>query len=216
MNHQAPIFPTWTMPSGRCQNLLELEMNPVPMDFHEKMRLRAATFRVTRLYPGPVGELLSRELLTWEEFGYRLGDGRLVMRLVDHVLTTPLAQSDSAKSRLSTGNSHAGPGGYAPGSAQRWMSRPSSAAEGQRPLHPSPDLDQEGRLMDNPLTQSVGRSVEPMAVTDTQSQMTLEQAGRLAVIAVAADLECWARTASVDGNVGLNDLTRTLDLIRGA
>ena len=48
-------------------------MSPVPMDHHEKMRLRAAAFRVTRLYPGPVGELLSRELLTWEEFGYRLG-----------------------------------------------------------------------------------------------------------------------------------------------
>ena len=65
-------------------------MSPVPMDHHEKMRLRAAAFRVTRLYPGPVGEMLSRELLTWEEFGYRLGGGQLVMRLVDHVLKTPL------------------------------------------------------------------------------------------------------------------------------
>jgi hypothetical protein len=46
---------------------------PVPMDHHEKMRIRAAAFRVTRLYPGPAGEMLSRELLTWEEFGYRLG-----------------------------------------------------------------------------------------------------------------------------------------------
>ena len=34
-------------------------MTPVPMDHHEKMRLRAAAFRVTRLYPGPVGEVLS-------------------------------------------------------------------------------------------------------------------------------------------------------------
>lgn len=55
----------------------------------ERARLRAAAFRVTRLYPGPVGELVSRELLTWEEFGYRLGGGRLVMRLVEHVLTAP-------------------------------------------------------------------------------------------------------------------------------
>ena len=67
-------------------------MTPVPMDHHEKMRLRAAAFRVTRLYPGPVGEVLSRELLTWEEFGYRLGGSQLVMRLVDHVLKTPLGQ----------------------------------------------------------------------------------------------------------------------------
>ena len=69
-------------------------MSPVPMDHHEKMRLRAAAFRVTRLYPGPVGELLSRELLTWEEFGYRLGGGQLVMRLVDHVLKTPIAPAN--------------------------------------------------------------------------------------------------------------------------
>ena len=63
---------------------------PVPMDHHEKMRLRAAAFRATRLYPGPVGEVLSRELLAWEEFGYRFGGGQLMTRLVDHVLTTPL------------------------------------------------------------------------------------------------------------------------------
>ncbi|WP_255426062.1 hypothetical protein [Pseudonocardia sp. C8] len=59
---------------------------PAPMEHHEKMRMRAAAFRATRLYPGPVGELVSRELLTWEEFGYRLGGNRLVMELVDHVL----------------------------------------------------------------------------------------------------------------------------------
>jgi len=71
-------------------------MTPVPMDHHEKMRLRAAAFRVTRLYPGPVGELLSRELLTGEEFGYRLGGSQLIMRLVDDVLKTPLAHRDAA------------------------------------------------------------------------------------------------------------------------
>lgn len=71
-------------------------MNIVSMSHDEKMRLRAAAFRVTRLYPGPVGELLSRELLTWEEFGYRLGGRQLIMRLVDHVMTTPHVQSDVA------------------------------------------------------------------------------------------------------------------------
>lgn len=71
-------------------------MSPEPMDHHEKMRLRAAAFRATRLYPGPVGELVSRELLTWEEFGYRLGGDQLVMRLVDHVLHAPLVQGDAA------------------------------------------------------------------------------------------------------------------------
>ncbi len=71
-------------------------MDPAKMDHHEKMRLRAAAFRVTRLYPGPVGELLSRELLTWEEFGYRLGGGQLVMRLVDDVLEAPIPQQGAA------------------------------------------------------------------------------------------------------------------------
>ena len=71
-------------------------MIPEPMDHHEKMRLRAAAFRATRLYPGPVGEVLSRELLTWEEFGYRLGGSQLVMRLVKHVLEAPLAHGDAA------------------------------------------------------------------------------------------------------------------------
>lgn len=67
-----------------------------PMDHHEKMRLRAAAFRATRLYPGPVGEMISRELLSWEEFGYRLGGAQLVMRLVDHVLKTPLDAGEAA------------------------------------------------------------------------------------------------------------------------
>jgi hypothetical protein len=75
----------------------------VPMDHAEKARLRTAAFRVTRLYPGPIGELVSRELLTWEEFGYRLGGHAMIMRLVQHVLTTPLVpereQAGSAQHR---------------------------------------------------------------------------------------------------------------------
>ena len=58
----------------------------VPMDHYEKMRLRAAAFRASKVYPGPVGELLSQEILTWEEFGYRLGGAQLIMRVVDHIL----------------------------------------------------------------------------------------------------------------------------------
>jgi hypothetical protein len=51
---------------------------------------------------------------------------------------------------------------------------------------------------------------------DDHDELTPEQASRMTVTAVTADLEYWARTASVDGRVGLNDLTRTLDLIREA
>ena len=60
-----------------------------PMDHHEKMRLRAAAFRATRVYPGPVGELITRELMSWEEFGYRLGGDKMIMRLVHELLVTP-------------------------------------------------------------------------------------------------------------------------------
>lgn len=60
---------------------------PDLMNRDEKMRVRAAAFRATRLYPGPVGELVSRELMTWEEFGYRLGGEQLVYRLVDHIMS---------------------------------------------------------------------------------------------------------------------------------
>jgi hypothetical protein len=39
------------------------------MDHDERMRFRAAALRATQVSPGPVRELLARELLSWEEFG---------------------------------------------------------------------------------------------------------------------------------------------------
>lgn len=50
----------------------------------------------------------------------------------------------------------------------------------------------------------------------TGEELTAEEASRLAVTALAADLEFWARAVSVDGWVGVNDLIRTLDLVREA
>jgi hypothetical protein len=66
------------------------------MDHQERMRLRAAAFRAIRAYPGPVGELLSRELLSWEEFGYRLGSRGMIMGIVDAVMKVQLNHSDAA------------------------------------------------------------------------------------------------------------------------
>ena len=60
------------------------------LNHHERMRLRAAALRATRVYPGPIGELLSRELLLWEEFGYRLGTAGLIHGVVDAIMTAPL------------------------------------------------------------------------------------------------------------------------------
>jgi hypothetical protein len=51
---------------------------------------------------------------------------------------------------------------------------------------------------------------------DTQPELTAEHASRMAVTAVTTDLEYWSRSASVDGRVGLNELTRILDVIREA
>jgi hypothetical protein len=51
---------------------------------------------------------------------------------------------------------------------------------------------------------------------DNHHELTPEQASRMAATAVTTDLEYWARTAAVDGWVGLNDLTRALDVIREA
>jgi hypothetical protein len=60
------------------------------MDSDERMKLRAAAFRATRVFPGAVGELISKELLAWEEHGFRLGGHGLVRRLVDAVMKAEL------------------------------------------------------------------------------------------------------------------------------
>lgn len=58
---------------------------PTPLGRPEKARLRRLATRATELYPGPVGELAARELLAWEEFGYRVGNGSLMHRLADDI-----------------------------------------------------------------------------------------------------------------------------------
>lgn len=47
-------------------------------------------------------------------------------------------------------------------------------------------------------------------------ELTPERVSRMAVTAVTADIEYWARTACVDAQVGINDLLRTLDVVREA
>ena len=67
----------------------ETPAGPVPMDHLDRMRVRQAAYRVRRVYPGPVGAVLFRELLTWEEFGYRLGGGSVILDLIEHILNAP-------------------------------------------------------------------------------------------------------------------------------
>ncbi|WP_240157439.1 hypothetical protein [Pseudonocardia broussonetiae] len=61
------------------------------LPLHEASRLRAAAHHARRAYPGPIGELLARELTAHAEFGYRFAADHLLTRLVAEVLRTPLA-----------------------------------------------------------------------------------------------------------------------------
>jgi hypothetical protein len=52
------------------------------------------------------------------------------------------------------------------------------------------------------------------SLISTRPDLTAEEASRMAVNAVTSDLEYWASSASVDGRVDLNELTRVFDVIR--
>lgn len=84
-----PLVPTPAHPGTTEPPVYVDEVRAAPpprLEQHERMRIRTAAFRATRAYPGPVGELISRELLAAEEFGYRMVNTALVTRLVDDVM----------------------------------------------------------------------------------------------------------------------------------
>jgi hypothetical protein len=51
---------------------------------------------------------------------------------------------------------------------------------------------------------------------NTAQQLNVDEASRLAVTATVADLEYWASSVAVDGQVDLNELVRCLDVLRAA
>lgn len=70
---------------------MAIEVNPPRrMEQHDKIRMRAAAMKVRKLIPGPLGEIVAHEILTWEEFGYRLGQGSVVLAAVNEIMKTPL------------------------------------------------------------------------------------------------------------------------------
>lgn len=71
-------------------------LDEVYMELHGKSRYRAAAHHAKRAYPGAVGELLSREILSWEEFGYRLGGEALMARVVSDVLEQSIGDAEVA------------------------------------------------------------------------------------------------------------------------
>ena len=72
----------------------------VTLEFHEGARLRAAALHARRIYPGPLGELVSRELIAYADFGYRLSNDGLIPRLATAVLATPTGSVTAASCRL--------------------------------------------------------------------------------------------------------------------
>lgn len=63
--------------------------NPNRMDQHERAKMRAAAFQATRVYPGAVGEMLKREIIAWEEFGFRFTTDALMNRLIAELMKAP-------------------------------------------------------------------------------------------------------------------------------
>jgi hypothetical protein len=73
-----------------------------------------------------------------------------------------------------------------------------------------------GGPVENPFARHERGSANDVVAAANSTDLTIEHASRLAVLAVATDLEYWARAVSTDGYIGLNDLVRTLDIIRDA
>jgi len=78
------VDPIPVQPVGAAQ------VPPEPFIGNEPARYRAAAFRATRLHPGPVGDLLARELRAVADFGYRVAPDSLVARAAATLLATPL------------------------------------------------------------------------------------------------------------------------------
>jgi len=56
---------------------------------HERCRLRAAARHARRALPGPLGDLVHRELMAYAEFGHRVSTDALIPRLATDVLALP-------------------------------------------------------------------------------------------------------------------------------
>lgn len=60
---------------------------------HDKLRARTAAHHARTRYPGPVGDLLAREISAYVDFGYRTDEASVVPRLVDDLMRPQPAAS---------------------------------------------------------------------------------------------------------------------------
>jgi len=61
----------------------------------ERGRARAAATHARRAFPGVIGDVLYQEIMSWEEFGWRLDRSSTVRRLIEAVLATPVPEPGS-------------------------------------------------------------------------------------------------------------------------
>lgn len=82
----ADATPVFTLPKPSVDPTLATAP-PVRLDLHERSTITAAAHRAKRLFPGPVGECLYRELDAYAQFGWRMDQSGLMPRLVAHIMT---------------------------------------------------------------------------------------------------------------------------------
>lgn len=63
-----------------------VQQRPTGLDGQDQARMSAAAEHALTAYPGPVGELVHREVHAFLEFGHCIGGSGLAARLVDHLL----------------------------------------------------------------------------------------------------------------------------------
>lgn len=88
-----PNEPT-TPPPVYASNAMTNNVVAERMNHDEKKDVRLAAHLARTQYPGPAGELLHRELMTWEEFGYRFDNSSLIRRLIEQILGTAKPKDD--------------------------------------------------------------------------------------------------------------------------
>lgn len=66
----------------------------------EKQEMHTAADLAVRLFPGPVGELLRRELLVMVDFGHRFGTQALSRRLVRHLHDEQVRRDQAERDRV--------------------------------------------------------------------------------------------------------------------
>ncbi|GAA1283367.1 hypothetical protein GCM10009609_55180 [Pseudonocardia aurantiaca] len=64
--------------------------------------VREAAARALDTHPGPVGEVLARELRAYAQFGYRFGTDGLLDRLAGDILARPAVDTAASASAAAT------------------------------------------------------------------------------------------------------------------